>query len=127
MNSFGTDLWLAIGLGLLTGLGMLWTVGRWLRFVGGLRRESALVDESRKRQRRILGIPLLGFAQPTPWIVMIGLPFAVYYFVYVRQSQSGAWFFGMIGFVVLCWLIGKAVPRLNVQKRHGGGSSPRVR
>jgi hypothetical protein len=123
MSKFGADMWLAIGLGLVAGLVTLWTVGRWLRFVGGLRQESALVGGRLKRQRRILGIPLLGFAQPTPWLVMIGLPYAIYYFVYVRQSQSGAWFFGMIGFVVMCWLIGESVLRLNARKRHRGGSS----
>jgi hypothetical protein len=123
MSKFGADMWLAIGLGLVAGLVTLWTVGRWLRFVGGLRQESALVGGRLKRQRRILGIPLLGFAQPTPWLVMIGLPYAIYYFVYVRQSQSGAWFFGMIGFVVMCWLIGESVLRLNARKKHRGGSS----
>jgi hypothetical protein len=115
-------MWLAIGLGLVAGLVTLWTVGRWLRFVGDLRQESALVG-GRKRQRRILGIPLLGFAQPTPWLVMIGLPCAIYYLVFVRQSQSGAWFFAMIGIVVLCWLFGESVLRLNVQKRKRGKSS----
>jgi hypothetical protein len=119
MSRFGADMWLAVGLGLVAGLATLWTVGRWLRFVDGLRQESAGV---RDLQRRILRIPLLGFAQPTPWLVMIGLPYAAYYFVYVRQSQSGAWFFGMIGFVVLCWLIGAAVQSLGAQKRHRGGS-----
>jgi hypothetical protein len=116
MSRFGADMWLAVALGLAAGLVTLWTVGRWLRFVGGLRQESA-------SQRRILGIPLLGFAQPTPWLVIFGLPCTAYYFLYVRQSRSGEWFFGMIGAVALCWLIGEAVLRLNAQKRHRGGSS----
>jgi hypothetical protein len=73
MSNFGLDIWLAIGLGLMAGLATLWTFGRWVRFIGDLRRESVPVGGRRKPQRRICGIPLLGFAQPTPWLVIIGL------------------------------------------------------
>jgi hypothetical protein len=122
MSNFGPDMWLALGLGLMAGLATLWTFGRWIRFIGGLRQDSVLVGGLRKPRHRILGIPLLGFAQPTPWLVIIGLPYAAYYFVHVRQSQSGTWFFGTIGAVILCWLIGEAVLSLDIQKKRRGRS-----
>jgi len=122
MSNSGAEMWLAIGFGLVAGLATLWTFGRWVRFVGGLRQDSDLVEGRRKPRHRIIGIPLLGFAQPTPWLVIIGLPYAAYYFVHVRQSQSGTWFFGTIGAVVLCWLVGEAVLRLEFQKNRRGGS-----
>jgi hypothetical protein len=122
MSNFGADMWLAIGLGLVAGLATLWTFGRWVRFIGGLRQDSVPVGGRPKPRHRIMGIPLLGFAQPTPWIVIIGLPYAAYYFVHVRESQSGAWFFGTIGAVVLCWLMGGAVLSLDIQKRRRDGS-----
>jgi len=118
MSNFGAETWLAIGLGFIAGLATLWTFGRWLKFVSALGQESPNVAVRRKSRRRILGIPLLGFAQPTPWLTVIGLPFAAYYSVVVRQSQSGTWFFSMIGVVVLCWLIGEAALSLRAQRRH---------
>jgi hypothetical protein len=122
MRNFGADMWLAIGLGLMAGLATLWTFGRWVRFIGGLRQDSVQVGGRQKPRYRIMGMPLLGFAQPTPWLVIIGLPCSAYYFVHVRQSQSGAWFFGTIGAVVVCWLVGEAVLRLNIQKKRRSGS-----
>lgn len=122
MRNLGADMWLAIGLGLMAGLATLWTFGRWVRFIGGLRQDSVLAGERQKPQHRVMGIPLLGFAQPTPWLVIIGLPYSAYYFVHVRQSQSGAWFFGTIGAVVVCWLVGEAVQRLDIQKKRRSGS-----
>jgi hypothetical protein len=73
---FAAEMWLAIGFGLVVGLATLWTLGRWVRFIGGLRQDSVLAGERQKPQHRIMGIPLLGFAQPTPWLVIIGLPYA---------------------------------------------------
>jgi hypothetical protein len=122
MRNLGVDMWLAIGLGVMAGLATLWTFGRWLHFIGGLRRDSVPVGGRQKPRYRIMGIPLLGFAQPTPWLVIIGIPYAAFYFVHVRQSQSGAWFFGTIGAVVLCWLIGVAALSLDIKKRRCSGS-----
>jgi len=121
MRNFGAEMWLAIGFGFVAGLATLWTFGRWVSFVGRLRQDSFLADERQKPQHRIIGFPVLGFAQPTPWLVIIGLPYAAYYFVHVRQSQGGAWFFGTIGAVVVCWLVGEGVLRSDIQKRRRGG------
>ena len=79
MRNFGAEMWLAIGFGFVAGLATLWTFGRWVSFVGRLRQDSFLADERQKPQHRIIGFPVLGFAQPTPWLVIIGLPYAAYY------------------------------------------------
>jgi hypothetical protein len=108
--------WLAMGFGFFAGLGTVAILGRWLRFILGLR-QGQVVGGRGKAQFRVLGIPLLGFVSPTPWLGLVGLPYAAYHFIYIRKSHSAAVFFGMIGALVFVWLFVSAVAFLYFRRR----------
>ncbi|HEY6619524.1 MAG TPA: hypothetical protein VIY68_08270 [Steroidobacteraceae bacterium] len=116
MNLSGVDLWLPLGFGLFAGLAIIAMVGNWLKFVLGLR-QSVSSAYPPKAQPRILGFPLLAFISPAPWIGFIGLPFAAYHFIRVRHSTSAALFFGVIGGLILVWLVGSVFLIWHFRKR----------
>jgi hypothetical protein len=117
MNLSAVDLWVPLGFGVLAGLAIISMVGRWLRFVLGLRQSVSPVYPP-KRQLRILGLPLLAFISPAPWLGFLGLPFVAYYYIGVRHSASAVVFFTVIGGLVLIWLVASVILIWHFKKRY---------
>ncbi len=103
--------WAAICAGIFAGAIAVSVFGRWLRFVFGLRLSSS------PSQTRILGVPVLAYAHPTPWLCLVGLPYVAYYFVHVRSSSAAAHFFTTIGIVVLLWVVASVLITTRLQKK----------
>jgi hypothetical protein len=124
MNLSGAELWLPLGFGFLAGLAIIGAIGNWLKFVLGLRQSVSPAYPS-KPQRRIGGFPLLAFISPVPWLSFLGLPFAAYYFIRVRNSESSIAFFAAIGSLILIWLVGSALLIWRLRKRKQKNQSQR--
>jgi hypothetical protein len=116
MNLSGADLWLPLGFGFLAGLAIVGAIGNWLKFVLGLRQSVSPAYPS-KPQRRIGDFPLLAFISPVPWLSFLGLPFASYYFIRVRHSESAIAFFAVIGSLILIWLVGSTLLIWRLRKK----------
>ena len=116
MNLSGVDLWLPLGFGFFAGMAIIAMLGNWLKFVLGLRQSVSSAYPS-KAQLRVLGFPLLAFISPAPWLGFIGLPFAAYYFIGVRHSESAALFFAVIGSLILVWLVASVFLIWHFRKR----------
>jgi hypothetical protein len=117
MDLSSVDLWLPIGFGFFAGLAIIAMIGNWLKFVLALRQSISPVYPP-KAQLRILGFPLWAFISPVPWIGLVALPFAAYFFVHVRHSQGARFFFGTIGILVLVWLVGSIALIWRLRKQH---------
>jgi hypothetical protein len=119
MESSVAEIWLPASFGFVVGLLTVTLAGSWLRFAVALRREpTADLSGSSKPQLRIINIPLLAFAHPMPWLWLVALPGAGYYFVWVQSSTKAAWFFGVIGAMVSLWLVASIVLWRVYSRRH---------
>jgi hypothetical protein len=93
--------WASVGAGLFAGLLTVAILGRWLRFVLALRLGEKSGAGDKPRQIRLFGLPLLALVSPVPWLFLLALPYAAYYFVHVRPSPGGTRFFCTLGIMVL--------------------------
>ena len=100
--------WASVGFGLFAGLFAVAILGRWLKFVLALRLEEKSRAAGRPRQIRVFSFPLLAFVSPVPWLFLLVLPCAAYYFLRFRPSPSGTRFFCALGAMVLLWLLASA-------------------
>jgi len=124
MEKFDPNLWWLAILGFFAGMVTVTLIGRWLRFIQGLRGEPRpIADGVARTQFRVLGIPLLALVHPIPWLVFGALPAAIYYFIWARASTKASWFFAGLGVAVLLWLLGTAALVLKVRRRRELGQS----
>ena len=107
--NFDGMFWFSIGGGLFAGLIAVSLLGRWGRFILGLRQSATANASDGASQFRVLGIPLLAFLSPAPWICLIGLPLAAYYFIHVRAAPYASAFFATLGGVILLWIVASVI------------------
>jgi hypothetical protein len=107
--NFDVMFWFSIGGGLFAGLIAVSLLGRWGRFILGLRQSATVTASGESAQIRVLGIPPLAFLSPAPWMCFIGLPFAAYYFIHVRAAPYAPPFFASLGAVILLWIVASVI------------------
>ena len=110
----------AIFLGLLAGAALTVLCGRWINlFLGffALSRPDAGIPGSRPR---VVGAPLMLVVHPAPWVMLMGLPFCLYRFVFLRPTPASLWFFGALFAVAVPSVLHMVTLSRRVQKQSVG-------
>jgi hypothetical protein len=109
-------------LGIVAGILLVALSGRWVRLVFGLPEPGATVPPAARR--RVFGIPLAVLVHPTPWILLVALPTAVYHGLDGDGSGQAARFFGALAAVIVLWLVGSFALIAAIRRRRRAVSNP---
>jgi hypothetical protein len=110
MEASSTTFWASIILGILAGLMTVAMAGRWLRAVAALRSDPGRsVGGVSRTLRRVMGVPVIAFLHPLPWLFFVALPYAAYHFIWVRGSPDATRFFSILAGIVILWLVTSVV------------------